>query len=83
MLIDLISKNRSYRRFYQNEKIDRAVLEELVELARLSPSARNAQPLKFFLSMRYEDEIQTLYNTYVPKVPCDEGIHEFARQGIW
>ena len=27
-------KNRSYRRFYQDEKIDRKTLEELVDLAR-------------------------------------------------
>jgi nitroreductase len=50
MLHDLILKNRSYRRFYQAEKIERQTLVELVDLARLSPSGRNAQPLKYFLS---------------------------------
>ena len=50
MLKDLILKNRSYRRFHQDEKIEVETLHELVDLARLSPSARNAQPLKYFLS---------------------------------
>ncbi|MBN2744233.1 nitroreductase [Breznakibacter xylanolyticus] len=50
MIRDLILKNRSYRRFYQDAIIDRSTLTELVDLARLSPSARNAQPLKYFLS---------------------------------
>ncbi|MCK4662348.1 MAG: nitroreductase family protein [Bacteroidales bacterium] len=50
MLFDIIKKNRSYRRFYENHKIEYKILKELVELARLSPSARNLQPLKFYLS---------------------------------
>ncbi len=50
MLKDLILKNRSYRRFYQDKPIHTDELIELVDLARLSPSARNAQPLKYILS---------------------------------
>ncbi|MCG8578547.1 MAG: nitroreductase family protein [Bacteroidales bacterium] len=50
MLKDLILKNRSYRRFHQDEMVELETLKELVDLARLSPSARNAQPLKYFLS---------------------------------
>ena len=50
MLKDLIFKNRSYRRFHQDGKVEVETLQELVDLARLSPSARNAQPLKYFLS---------------------------------
>ncbi len=50
MLKDLILKNRSYRRFYQNEPVSRETLKELVDLARLSGSARNAQPLRYYLS---------------------------------
>ena len=49
MLKDLILKNRSYRRFYQTEKITEMQLHEWVDLARNSASARNAQPLKYFL----------------------------------
>jgi len=50
MLKDLIIRNRSYRRFYQDTEVPRAVLEELIELARLSPSAANLQPLKYIIS---------------------------------
>lgn len=50
MLKNLITKNRSYRRFYGNHEISNKILRELVDLARLSPSAANLQPLKFYLS---------------------------------
>lgn len=50
MLKDLITKNRSYRRFFEEEKIERDVLLNLVDLARLSASGGNLQPLKFILS---------------------------------
>jgi nitroreductase len=50
MIKDLILKNRSYRRFYENVPIDRETLEELVDLARLSASGANRQPLKYILS---------------------------------
>ncbi|NPA35917.1 MAG: nitroreductase family protein [Chlorobi bacterium] len=50
MLKDLMLKSRSYRRFYQEYKVSENDLVELVELTRYSPSARNAQPLKYFLS---------------------------------
>ena len=46
----LINKNRSYRRFYQDYKIDEEQLFKLVNLARLSPSPRNLQALKFWVS---------------------------------
>jgi nitroreductase len=50
MIYDLIRKNRSYRRFYQDRAINEEQLKNLVELARLSPSTANLQPLKFILS---------------------------------
>ena len=50
MLKELIFKNRSYRRFSQEDRIDGQTLRELVDLARLSPSAANLQPLKYILS---------------------------------
>jgi nitroreductase len=50
MLKNLILKNRSYRRFYQSEKINNSQLREWVDLARNSASARNAQSLKYILS---------------------------------
>ncbi|OQX11513.1 MAG: nitroreductase [Desulfobulbaceae bacterium A2] len=47
---DLILRTRSYRRFQQEVAISRETLVELVELARLSASAANRQPLKYALS---------------------------------
>jgi len=54
MLRDLILKNRSYRRFYQDYAVSRATLEELIDLARLSASGGNRQPLKYILSCEPE-----------------------------
>jgi nitroreductase len=50
MIKELIKKNRTYRRFYEDFAIERNTLEELVDLARLSASAANRQPLKYILS---------------------------------
>lgn len=47
---DLVEKNRSYRRFDESRPVTREMLVELVELARLTPSAANRQPLRYFLS---------------------------------
>jgi len=49
MLKNLIIKNRTIRRFCQNETIDIDLLRGFVDLARLGPSARNAQPLKYII----------------------------------
>lgn len=49
MLRDLITRNRSYRRFFQDVAVEHSTLVELVELARRSPSAANRQPLKYVL----------------------------------
>jgi nitroreductase len=50
LIKDLIVKNRSYRRFFEDFEITRDTLRDLVDLARLSASAGNQQPLKFILS---------------------------------
>ena len=50
MLRDLIIQNRSCRRFYQDVPIECETLRQLVDLARLSASATNNQPLKYILS---------------------------------
>lgn len=50
MLRNLVLKNRSYRRFYEYKKISLNDLRKWVDLARLSASGRNLQPLKFGLS---------------------------------
>jgi len=50
MLRELILKNRSYRRFRQDAAIAVDTLRELVDMARLSASGGNLQPLKYVLS---------------------------------
>lgn len=50
MLIEqLVRQNRSYRRFYQDFHVSKENLKYFINLARLSPSARNAQPLKYYI----------------------------------
>lgn len=49
MLKELVEKNRSYRRFYQEKRVTREVLEELVDLARKTPSSANRQPNRYAL----------------------------------
>jgi nitroreductase len=50
MLKDLVLKNRSYRRFYEDVPVTMETLRQLVDLARLSGSGSNMQPLKYVLS---------------------------------
>ena len=54
MIKDMVVKNRSYRRFQQEVSIDINTLKEFVELARLSASGANRQPLKYLLSFSVE-----------------------------
>ena len=49
MIADLIRKNRSCRRFHQDHAVTPETLKQLVDLARLSSSAANLQPLKYIL----------------------------------
>ncbi len=48
-LKDLVYETRSFRRFDELHQIDLKVLEGLVDLARMSASAANRQPLKYLL----------------------------------
>jgi len=59
---DLVLKNRSYRRFYEEHPINRETLVELVDLARHSASGNNWQPLKFFLSVDKETNAKIFEN---------------------
>ncbi|MEW9121206.1 MAG: nitroreductase family protein [Thermotaleaceae bacterium] len=54
MIRELILKNRTYRRFYQNQIIGKDILGDLVDLARLSSSGANLQPLKYIISWEEE-----------------------------
>lgn len=50
MIRDLVVATRSIRRFHQEVAVDQETLRGLVDLARLSASAANVQPLKYMLS---------------------------------
>lgn len=50
MLKDLARQTRSHRRFHQEVAVDLETLRSLVDLARLSASGANRQPLKYILS---------------------------------
>lgn len=57
MLRDLIEKNRTCRRFHEEIAIERATLVELIDLARLSASSGNIQPLKYVLACEPEKNV--------------------------
>jgi len=54
MLAQLVKENRSCRRFYENHSVALQILQDLVDLARLSASGANLQPLKYILACRRE-----------------------------
>lgn len=57
-LSDWMQKCRSYRRFNETRIVMKEELTELIGLARLAPSARNAQPLRYVLSFQPETNEQ-------------------------
>jgi nitroreductase len=54
----LVEGSRSVRRFREDSPVERRTLEELVGLARLSPSGGNRQALKFVLSWERERNVK-------------------------
>jgi len=54
-LEDLLTRNRSYRRFHEDRLVDEQVLVDLVELTRLCPSAANRQSLRYLIVHRPEE----------------------------
>lgn len=47
---EIVEKNRSYRRFNEKQAITKDELKDLVNMARLIPSAQNLQPLKYIIA---------------------------------
>lgn len=64
MIKELVKKNRSYRRFYADKTIELETLRELVDLARLSPSGRNIQGLKYMIFNSKEDNVKISKNLF-------------------
>ncbi|MCJ7447534.1 MAG: nitroreductase family protein [Bacteroidales bacterium] len=54
-LKDIVFKTRSYRRFDGSHRVNIKTLEDLVDLARLSASGANRQPLKYLIYNTPED----------------------------
>ena len=54
-LKDLVFRNRSYRRFDEYHRIEYEMLESFIELARLSSSGGNRQPLKYLIYNKPEE----------------------------
>ncbi len=59
---DLIRQRRTIRKF-QQRRIERALLEKLIDAARMAPSANNMQPLKYVIVD--EDERTAQFFKYV------------------
>ena len=54
-LKEIVLRTRSYRRFNETHRIDYKMLEDLIDLARLSASGANRQPLKYLIYNSPED----------------------------
>lgn len=62
MFKDLVLKNRSYRGYDESRTFTKEELLEFVDVARLTPSASNVQPLKYYVAWEREDvkKVQSL-----------------------
>ena len=59
MLKDLVLKNRSYRGYDKTRKVTGQELQEFVDLARITASSANIQPLKYYVSSK-EQEVEDI-----------------------
>ena len=55
MMKDLVQKNRSYRRFYQDKKVTEEQVLNLIDIARLTPSGANKQPMRYMYTCSEEE----------------------------
>lgn len=62
MLIDRMKQTRSYRRFKQEPAPTMDQLKGLIDIARLTPSAANRQPLRFVL-VNEEERLAEVFST--------------------
>lgn len=61
LLKDLVIKNRSYRRFYEEVSVGEEILRELIDITRHTASTVNSQALKFKL-ITSDLERKTVFN---------------------
>ena len=64
MIRDLVIENRSYRSFDESKKIGKEDLRDLIDTARLCPSAVNRQPLKYRLVYEPDEVEEVLSYTH-------------------
>ena len=57
---DLLARNRSYRRYDEQHRLERSTLVDLVALTRLCGSAANRQPLRFLIASTPEETAEVL-----------------------
>lgn len=63
-LKELVQKNRTYRRFYEEVGIPDSDLRDMIDLARLSASGSNKQALKYFLVTSPEGKSRVFDNIH-------------------
>ena len=51
---EIVLKNRSYRRYYEDHTIDYETVKTLINYARLAASSGNIQGLKYIISCKNE-----------------------------
>ena len=61
MLRELVKRNRSYRRFFEEEKISLDLIRQWIDLARLGASGRNGQTLKYQIVLT-EDKCEEVFS---------------------
>ena len=71
MLRDLVVKNRSYRRWHEDEVIPYETLVGFVDLARLCASAANQQALKYIISCDPEKNALIFPNIAIDNNPVE------------
>lgn len=49
ILHELVASGRTVRRYREDKPVEESILRKLIELARLTPSATNMQPLKYYI----------------------------------
>ncbi len=57
MLRDLVLKNRSYRAYNEERRVSKEEIFEMIDDARVTGSAANRQPLKYYISTE-KDEVE-------------------------
>ena len=72
MLKESVLKRQSCRN-YSGKKVEKEKLEKMIDIARLSPSARNTQPWKFFCVSETEEVVAKVRKAVQPL-----GVNKFA-----